>query len=362
MTGFDELERQLLDRVARRGRRRLAGRGLATVRRPATARRGVLGGGAGLRGVMRGLGAGLAVAVAVAVAVFALTSLGHRSTQPGRATTTTSHHLSTSTAFRYARIANREYSAAMAAAAKRDHACASSAGTTSDAPPNPALVSVLGVLGGPPSGSVPMPPWLQGVGLQSAREQVFRPWADGIYIRYVRLARVADGIYFYITAAAQIPPPPPPARCYSEAMTILRARTRTLTRAERDAILSLAQQMTTCAEGSDKRNPPRPAICFSAFGPNHSSPERCGAWAALIKTHGIFSGGSVAHGVVPDGVGSVTLEYRTDQPGQTTNYAGNVVNNVFAIKVAPRDARISAERMIWHSARGAVIKVIPEKG
>jgi hypothetical protein len=362
MTGFDELERQLLDRVARRGRRRVTVPRLRGIWRGGAPRRGVLGGGGGLRGVTRGLGAGLVVALAAAVVVLALTSFRHRSAHPGRGPATASHHVSVPIGPRYPGVAIRYYSAAMAAAGKRDRACALRAGTTSDAPPDPALVSVLGVLSGPPSGSVPLPPWLQGVGPQSARQQVFRPWADGINIRYVRLARVADGIYFYITAAGQIPPPPPAARCYSEAMTILRARTRTLRSAERDAILNQVQQMTSFARRSDKRNPPRPAICFSAFGPRHSSPERCGAWAGLIKTHGIFNGGSVAHGVVPDGVASVILEYRTSQPGQTANYAGSVVNNVFAIKVARSDARLSAERMIWRSASGAVIKVIPEKG
>jgi hypothetical protein len=362
MTGFDELERQLLDRVARRGRRRLTVRSWPAVWHAGGPRRGVLGGGAGLGGLTRGLGAGLVVALVAAVVVLALTSFRHHSAHPGRGPVTGSHHLSAPPGSRYPSVAVRDYFAAMDAAGKRDRGCVGTEGTISDVPPDPALVSVLRVLAGPPSGSVPLPPWLHGVWLQSARQDVFRPLADGINIRYVRLARVADGMYFYITPAAQIPPPPPPARCYSEAMTILRARTRTLPRAERDAILTQAQQMTGFARRSAKLRPPRPAICFSALGPNHSGPERCGAWAGLIKTHGIFNGGSVAHGVVPNGVASVTLEYRTSQPGQTANYAGNIVNNVFAIKVARSDARISAERMIWRSASGAVIKVIPEKG
>lgn len=360
MTGFDELERQLLDRVARRGRRRLTVRRLAAVWRVGIPRRGAPSGGARFDGVTRALGAGLVVALAVAVVVVALTSLRHRSAHPGPGAGTASHHLSGPP--RYQTIAFRDYNAAMLAAGKRDRRCVSTEGTISDAPPDPALVSVLGVLAGPPSGSVPLPPWLHGIWLQSARQDVFRPLAAGINIRYVRLARVADGMYFYITAATQIPPPLPPARCYSEAMTILRAQTRTLPHAERNAILSQVQQMTRFARLSEKRNPPRPAICFSALGPGHSGPERCGAWAGLIKAHGIFNGGSVAHGVVPNGVASVTLEYRTKQPGRTANYTGNIVNNVFAIKVARRDARISAERMIWHSTRGAVITVIPEKG
>jgi hypothetical protein len=248
----------------------------------------------------------------------------------------------------------------MAAAAKRDRACASPEGTTTNAAPDPALVSVLGVLGGPPSGSIPMPPELRRGWLQSAHQLLFNPQADGIYVRYVRLARVMDGMYFYITAAAEIPPPPPPAKCYSATMTILRARTRTLPRAERNAILAFAKQVSTFQQRASQRDPSRPAICFTAID-RYPLGSRCGAWAGLIEHHGIAGDGDPTRGVVPNGVASVTLKYRTRQ-GQTNNYNGNVVNNVFAIHVAGRDARIDPETVIWRSPSGNVIRVIPEKG
>jgi RNA polymerase sigma factor (sigma-70 family) len=69
---------------------------------------------------------------------------------------------------------------------------------------------------------------------------------------------------------------------------------------------------------------------------------------------------AATRGVVPNGVASVTLKYRTRQ-GQTNNYNGNVVNNVFAIYVAGHDARISPLTMIWRSPSGYVIRMIPEK-
>jgi hypothetical protein len=260
----------------------------------------------------------------------------------------------------YLEIAAQDYRAAMVAAAKHDPACASKAGTISDAAPDRRLVSVLGVLGGPPSRSVPLPPFLRKGWVQSTRQSIFRPWADGIYVRYVRLARTSTNMYFYITAAAEIPPPPPPARCYAEALTILRASTLNLPAAERSAILQYAQRVKSGEQRASKRDPSRPGICFFAVSVLPAG-ERCGAWPGLIEHHGIAGDGDPSRGVVPNGVASVTLKYRTRQ-GQPNTYNGNVINNVFVIHVAGRDARISPQTMIWRSRSGKVIKVIPEKG
>ena len=273
---------------------------------------------------------------------------------------TAAHHVPVPPWLQYRLIASKDYRAAMAEAAKHDPACAPNEGTINDAAPDRRLVSVLKVLAGPPSRSVPMPPPLRKGWVQSTRQQIFRPWADGIYVRYVRLARTSTNMYFYITAAAKIPPPPPPARCYSEALTILRASTLKLPTAERNAILDYAQQVASAEQRASKRDPSRAGICFTAVSV-YPAGERCGAWAGLIEHHGIAGDGDPSRGVVPNGVASVTLKYRTQQ-GQANTYNGNVINNVFVIHVAGRDSRISPQTMIWRSRGGKVLKAIPEKG
>jgi hypothetical protein len=197
-------------------------------------------------------------------------------------------------------------------------ACVGNPATTTEASPSPRLLSMLGILRRPQTAGDALPPVSHGGLLPGG--------AEGVYIHYVRLARVVSGSSYYLVPVAK-----------------------------------------ACGSGAEEvflnvRSPPD----FSGYG---------GATASLIE-HGRFHGSqglgvnSVVYGVVPDGVAKVTLTYAPSgpnsispsrQPGVTVTT--RPVNNVFVVRVHQDPGSASLPKtIVWRSAKGKVIKRIQGSG
>jgi hypothetical protein len=276
----------------------------------------------------------------------------------------------------------RYVNAALAALVKRDPACAGTAitGSLSSGAPSPAMLGLLGVLRRPattadafppPTSRPPRPPGRlsprQAYRLAhplSAAARLAR-FGVNVYVRYVRRARVAFGAaYYVIPTGAPDFEAPPPARCTAE----LRRDLPRMPAAIRGAALRIVSSTLAYQRRADR---PHESVCLTAVtlaGPlAGSGGGGCGVAPAEIRTggglFGTTSGGTdgatILSGLVPDGVATVELDFRTRTGGRvstTTRPVGNVV-----VARIPRGGTARAEsRMGWRGANGAVLRAISQ--
>ncbi len=184
-----------------------------------------------------------------------------------------------------------------------------------------------------------------------------------IYVRYIRRARVSDGVSYYLIPQRVSPPTLViPSRCYAEQRATLRHLVAPLQPAKRTAIMraatqDLAQQRTSLA-GLPTR--PADAVEFVIGGGGAS----CCAYASSLAHYpSIDTHGQTVSGVAPDGVASVQLYYahtasqdpRTIISKATRTITTAVINNVYAVNVGNIGRPIPAA-VVYRSANGAVLK------
>jgi hypothetical protein len=191
-----------------------------------------------------------------------------------------------------------------------------------------------------------------------------------VYIHYVRLARVVNGVSVFIVPAGKVGVPPPPAaaltRCKAEDMAALRALLPTVPRKLR---------ASTLRYGAWVFNPARIIAtvqgvhegAFQIMEAGNGSESTGGDSPSMIEADG-FLGASdnVMDGVVPSGVASVTLHFPAGRHGThrlpPISLTSNVIGNVFVMTIPNFGAaRYWPSTMIWHAASGAVTKTINEE-
>lgn len=199
-----------------------------------------------------------------------------------------------------------------------------------------------------------------------------RDFHVAFYVRFVRLARVADGVTFYVVPAARvgISPLPPAAadRCYQLAVAALKANLPTIPKAKRAATLRYGE-----AEFAfDRYRLETSRLHEGVFLLAGDEPEG-GQSPLAIRQKGMFGaarlrpgGPEIIDGIVPAGVASVTLHFpaspHSSQRLPALDLAANVVNNVFVVP-APNGTfvqRPGPNSETWHSASGKTIKTVPE--
>jgi hypothetical protein len=300
MTGFEQLERQLIASVRRRRRRRL---GFGRI--PASA----------------AVAASVAVALAVAGGVLLL--VGHGA--PTRSVSGAAASPAKDPALKYLLSA--------AQATRRQCYQATASYLTRD-------VSILGVLRRPATAADRPPPTRGNL-------------TEGAYLPLFRRARTVDGATYYIwpevwpiRGAAALH-----NRCVAAERAALRRERLPInlrSAALRDAATFFAAPVLypgICLGAVHVRVPP-PHLVGRFF--NFSE---CGATAAEIEQGGILgSGAGAVTAVVPDGVASVTLRYKDGRA-----FTQRIVGNVLAIHVAPERGSFY-QAAIWRAADGSLIK------
>ncbi len=368
MNAHDQLERQLRASVAH-----------TADRQPALRLR--------LRSWSRGLSAlivAASTAAALAVAVFALVALHHGrppSSQP--ATPATTHHRS-----RLGLpprdpgpIPRNVYDGAVAAAWNtawaKDPACRPGPGPAvgsgvSYGNPSAAMLSTIPALRRPatPADRLPANLYFHGRPLGPGR------WAD-VYVRFIRRARIADGITFYLVPAAKLGRPPlSPAtanHCYQLTVAALRAELPTVPPAKRTATLRYGDAEFAVGRYNLETSSVHEGV-FLLTERADGSGANGGQSPSTIQQTGMLGGGGggtppspiVMDGIVPSGVATVTLQFPASGHGTrrlpALSATGGVVNDVFVIPVPTLFQRGGwPTTAIWRSASGNAIKTVDER-
>jgi hypothetical protein len=214
--------------------------------------------------------------------------------------------------------------------------------------PSTSLLSVLGVLRRPATSLDRSRRTLQDAGN-----------ARGIYVKYIRLALVEDGVSYYVVPVATLfPTAELPARCYAAVVAALRAELAGIPPSLRDATVSLEQQLIAqqrrfaqLAAGA--------GVCL-VFKSADGDGGTCGASATEIEQQGLISVFGRLSGVVPDGVATVTVRYPVSNGHFARTATASVVGNVFAFATLRSSRGNPAAILIWRSANGRILKAVSE--
>jgi hypothetical protein len=184
------------------------------------------------------------------------------------------------------------------------------------------------------------------------------PDAQGVYVRYIRLARVSDGISYYVLPAESFRDQSPiPARCYALILAAVRAELPRIPSRYRTATLMFAERQVRFAQLARQQST-GPGVCLLLSAANGNA-GTCGATAEQLKQGGLVSRLGTVSGLVPDGVATVTLDYpaTNGQPARTVTE--QVVDNVFVTPVHRVVGPAAMPRMVWSSREGSVVATVP---
>ena len=216
--------------------------------------------------------------------------------------------------------------------------------------PGHALTSLLGVLRRPrtPADSLPI--------------ELFQHGPRGVQLTAIRLARTDRGTSLYIVPVAGLGFRPVPARCAGEERAALvRAMRGSRPAAVRATVTALGRTLAwqqyagrrpeaVCLAEADHKPGGGPTVAGAAVA--------CGWGVAEIEAGlaGLGSNDTGAatprvHGIVPDGVASVTLEFPRDRRAVNAK----VVGNVFTVRL-PRGIVGTPSSIVWRAGDGIVIR------
>jgi hypothetical protein len=172
----------------------------------------------------------------------------------------------------------------------------------------------------------------------------------GVYVRFTRLARVVNGISYYVVPAkTNLDRPALTARCAAAITTTLHAELPQIPPNLRAPTLALERKLLA----ADTTKPAVGGVVCLIVAAARASGGTCGSDPAEIKAYGMLGEEGRVSGIVPDGVASVTLRY----PARTVTL--NVVNNVFAAP-HPSSGRLTRPpSILWRDASGKAIKTVP---
>ncbi len=201
------------------------------------------------------------------------------------------------------------------------------------------------------------------------------PNTQGVYVRYIRLARVIDGESFYLVPVASVGFPAlsqaVAARCYRLQVAALRKALPTVPASERAATLRYGDAQFAVARYNLTVSSLHEGIFVVSRRPGGGGGMDGGDSPATLARTGMLGGGGspagiVMDGIVPDGVATVTLRFpATRHAGRhvpALNATGRVVNNVFVIPVpTPFERGGWPVAAVWRSTSGRVIKTVDER-
>ena len=300
------------------------------------------------RGWFGAFGTAVAVGVAVAVVVVAIVLVGHvRRGASSSGAGAPGAHLSVPPPPPSPNPTSGQWKlivGARRATAARDRACSPFVTVPRFSPgaPGPALTSILGVLRRPSSAA------------DSIAPEFFQHAQGGIYLAAIRRARFVGGVGLYVVPTANLFGwRPVPARCRSEEAAALQREARPSGARQVAAALD-AQRRYLNWQQYEARHPQ--GICVAELDPRGAGSIGCG-WGVGEIEQGLaglggtdIPGPGLFHGIVPDGVASVTLELTRGRAA----VAARVVNNMYLARL-PHGVDMPA-RVLWRSADGRVLK------
>jgi hypothetical protein len=227
--------------------------------------------------------------------------------------------------------------------------------------PSAAILQTFAVLRRPATPSDHLPPRIIGPPHRHVYSKGAVPDVRGVYIRYVRKARHRFGGDWYLVPAANVNTTAPfTAACAREMGSQLRRELPRIPVRLRPAALAVLPGYVAYLRAAMK---PYPGVCLVAINDTGNG-DGCSAYglSQIASGHtlsrGAPAGVGVVYGLAPDGVSTVTFDYRGQYPGRPLTV--RVIDNVFIL----RDTRDRLpgdgfpDRLVWHSASGAVLKTV----
>lgn len=240
----------------------------------------------------------------------------------------------------------------------RDPACARpvrgfgpGTGTVSEGAPSRALLSVLGVLRRPATSADRLPPRV-GNGTFGSDSIV--------YTRFIRRARVVDGVAYYVVPERVQPAPNAvPLRCYTEQRAALESLVASLPATKGAEIMRSGTQTLGQERQASVGLPTGPYDGIEILSGDGAT--CCDGVSSLAHQVSIGTTGQTAYGLVADGVAYVTLYYaRTDSQDPLTIIAkathtitATVSDNMYVVDVG-QSGRPAA--VVYRAANGAVLR------
>jgi hypothetical protein len=182
---------------------------------------------------------------------------------------------------------------------------------------------------------------------------------QGRFVKYIRLARVVDGLSYYI-----VPSSSPSrflgalsGRCITASITALHAEERKIPSAVRARTLALAARMLRQQRLMLARETGN-GVCL-LFARHRENGDTCGATAADLSRWGLTSNIAQLAGIVPDGVAAVAVHVPAYQGQRAITAHAKVVNNVFVTSINEGFGDRRRATIAWLSASGKVIKSVP---
>lgn len=263
-------------------------------------------------------------------------------------------------------------------AASEDRACGPRPPALSGGPavstgsPSSAMLSTLPILRRPATAADQLPG-----GLLSRGRRTFAFQAGEVYVRHVRLARVAEGGSFYLVPAGRLGRPPLSAavagRCYRLEVAALRASLPSVPPSERAATRRYGDANYALGRYNEETSSVHEGV-FLVTTRNNAIGIDGGQSPSTIRQSGMLGGGGggtppspiVMDGIVPPGVATVTLTFPAARHGTQSlpalHATGDVVNDVFVIPIPSLFERGAwPATAIWRSASGTIIKTVNER-
>jgi hypothetical protein len=238
--------------------------------------------------------------------------------------------------------------------------------------PSAAMLSTIPALRGPATTADRLPASFYVHG----RLQAFTLGSGEPYARFIRRARVTDGITVYLVPAAKLGRPPlSPAlanRCYELTVAALRAELPTVPPAKRAATRRYGDAEFALGRYNLETSSIHEGVSLITTLADAARTDGGQSVSTIRQTGMLSEGGQVTEnsptvldGIVPGGVATVTLRFpaihHASQRLPPLNATGAVINNVFVIPVPTLFQRGGwPASAIWRSASGQVVKTINE--
>ena len=191
----------------------------------------------------------------------------------------------------------------------------------------------------------------------------FPTGANVVFVNYIRLARIESGARYYLIPAITIADPGGfSARCAREWQSALRRELPHIPAALRARAQKVLDELIALRRYDSE---PHQSVCFFAVAPGGGSGGLSCASAAQIKQRGMMQSSQaprrrapdVFSGVVPDGVASITLEFKQASHRPAT-FNVRPLDNVFVVIKPPGTPHGFPVKTVWRNTRGQIIKVI----
>jgi hypothetical protein len=209
----------------------------------------------------------------------------------------------------------------------------------SHAAPSAALLSILGVLRRPPTPADQLP-----------HSRPLENVASVVYVDYIRLAQVAYGTRWYLVPV-EMPGRAIPARCLREELAALRRERPRIPPKLWTGTVQLELRRFHRLRHSAYAHPYQSLFVFG-FAARSGFGGGGGVISTLERGQDLGTEGPLLHGLVPDGVATVTVYY--GRAHRLSAASARVINNLFII----RDGGHFGQEIVWRSASGQVIKRI----